>query len=388
MSGKNPFLGLGFGSPFTSFSRTAAVALSKIIIGSRQHDTPQSNAGAVYVYDLDGTNELKLTASDAATDDYFGRGVAIGSGKIVVGAASDDDNGNYNSGSVYVYDLDGTGEFKITASDSRVFQSFGRVLAVGDSKIVIGVTGENSSAGAVYIYNLDGTGEIKLSASDAAGSDYFGSSVAVGDGKIVVGAYGEDSSGTTDGGSAYIYNLDGTGEIKITASDVANSDNFGYSVAVGNSKVVVGSPYDDDAGSVSGSAYIYNLDGTGEIKITSPDDHAYEYFGQSVAVGNSKVVVGCPMDDAGSQVGAVYVFDLDGTSPIKLTASDGSGGDRLGGSVAIAGNKVVAGASGEDDRGSNAGAAYIFDLDTSSQIKLTASDGAGGDLYGDHVAAG
>ena len=388
MSGKNPFLGLGFGSPFTSFSRAAAVSLGKIVIGSRQHDTPLSNSGAAYVYDLDGTNELKITASDTAADDYFGRGVAVGSGKIVVGAASDDDNGNYNSGSVYVYDLDGTGEIKITASDSRVFQSFGRILAVGDGKIVVGVTGENSAAGAVYVYNLDGTGEIKISASDATGSDYFGSSVAVGDGKIVVGAVGEDPSGTSEGGSAYIYNLDGTGEIKITASDVANNDNFGHSVAVGNSKIVVGSPYDDDAGSVSGSAYIYNLDGTGEIKITSPDDHAFEYFGQSVAVGNNKVVVGCPMDDGGSQVGAVYVFNLDGTGPIKLTASDGGGGDRLGESVAIAGNKVVASASGDDDRGSNAGAAYIFDLETSSQIKLTASDGAGGDLYGAHVDVG
>ena len=336
MSGKNPFLGLGFGSPFTSFSRAAAVSLGKIVIGSRQHDTPLSNSGAAYVYDLDGTNELKITASDTAADDYFGRGVAVGSGKIVVGAASDDDNGNYNSGSVYVYDLDGTGEIKITASDSRVFQSFGRILAVGDGKIVVGVTGENSAAGAVYVYNLDGTGEIKISASDATGSDYFGSSVAVGDGKIVVGAVGEDPSGTSEGGSAYIY----------------------------------------------------NLDGTGEIKITSPDDHAFEYFGQSVAVGNNKVVVGCPMDDGGSQVGAVYVFNLDGTGPIKLTASDGGGGDRLGESVAIAGNKVVASASGDDDRGSNAGAAYIFDLETSSQIKLTASDGAGGDLYGAHVDVG
>ena len=94
--------------------------------------------------------------------------------------------------------------------------------------------------------------ETKITASDGAASDYFGWSVAVGSGRIVVGAYGDDDNGSTSG-SAYIFDLNGNQLIKITASDGAASDNFGISVAVGSGRIVVGAFYDDD----KGSAYIY-----------------------------------------------------------------------------------------------------------------------------------
>ncbi len=45
---------------------------------------------------------------------------------------------------------------------------------------------------------------------------------------------------------------------KITASDGASGDFFGISVAVGSGRIVVGAYGDDDNGSISGSAYIYN----------------------------------------------------------------------------------------------------------------------------------
>ena len=49
------------------------------------------------------SNENKITASDGAAYDYFGQSVAVGSGRIVVGAYQDDDNGS-NSGSAYIYE--------------------------------------------------------------------------------------------------------------------------------------------------------------------------------------------------------------------------------------------------------------------------------------------
>jgi hypothetical protein len=149
----------------------------------------------------------KITASDGAAGDNFGHSVAVGNGRIVVGALQDDDNGS-DSGSVYIFDLNGTQLAKITASDG-------------------------------------------------AAGDFFGTSVAVGNGRIVVGAYADDDNGDASG-SAYIFDLDGTQLAKITASDGAVSDFFGTSVAIGNGRIVVCSPYDDDNGSSSGSAYIYN----------------------------------------------------------------------------------------------------------------------------------
>ena len=47
---------------------------------------------------------------------------------------------------------------------------------------------------------------------------------------------------------------------KLTASDASSGDDFGLSVAIGGSTVVVGAYCDDDAGTDSGAAYIFSSD--------------------------------------------------------------------------------------------------------------------------------
>ena len=99
----------------------------------------------------------------------------------------------------------------------------------GPSKFVVGAYGDDSQEGAAYVYNTDGTGEVKLTASDGADNDRFGESVAIQGDKIIVGAYADDDSGI-DSGSVYVYNLDGTGELKIKASDASIDGQFGFSL--------------------------------------------------------------------------------------------------------------------------------------------------------------
>ncbi|CAK0794427.1 unnamed protein product, partial [Prorocentrum cordatum] len=167
---------------------------------------------------------------------------------------------------------------------------------------------------------------LKLVASDGAAGDFFGISVAVSsDGaRVVVGAYGDDDQGSSSG-SAYV--LDGTtGErlLKLVASDGAENDYFGVSVAVSSdgARVVVGAYGDDDVGSRSGSAYV--LDGTtGErlLKLVASDGAAFDGFGISVAVSSdgARVVVGAYYDDDG---GSAYVLDgATGERLLKLVAS-------------------------------------------------------------------
>ena len=329
--------------------------------------------------EVDGSSESKITPSDGASGDRFGYSVAVGSSKIVVGAYQDDDTAS-SSGSVYVYDLDGTNEVKINASDAAFADLFGHSVAVGSNKIVVGAYSDDdngSASGSAYIYNLDGTGEVKIDASDGFDNDRYGFSVAVGDNKVVIGAPNDDISSNGDQGSVYIYNLDGTGEVKITASDGSNGDKFGISVAVGESKIVVGTETKD-------AVYVYDLDGSNELKITPSDSTAD--FGYAVAVGESKIVVGAYGDN--SSVGAVYVYDLDGSNELKITASDGGTLDRLGISVAVGNNKIVAGAQRDDDAAADAGAAYVFDLDGTNEVKLTADDGTADHYFGTSVAVG
>ena len=62
----------------------------------------------------------------------------------------------------------------------------------------------------------------------------------------------------------------------------------------------------------------------------------------------------------------------------KLTASDGAEEDQFGVSVAIDGDYIVAGAMGNDDKGSSSGSAYVFQLSGGAWTQvanLTASDG-------------
>ena len=95
----------------------------------------------------------------------------------------------------------------------------------------------------------------------------------------------------------------GTQAAKLTASDGAAYDNFGISVAVDGDTVVVGAPGDDGAGADSGSVYVFVkptggwATSTETAKLTASDGAALDYFGYSVAVDGDTVLVGAYQDD-------------------------------------------------------------------------------------------
>jgi len=339
------------------------------------------------------STEVKITASDGAAEDRFGYSLAVGSGRIVVGSVLDDDNGS-NSGSAYIFDLDGNQLAKITASDGAADDSFAEQtgIAVGSGRIVVGATGDDdngSLSGSAYIFDLDGNELSKITASDGAAGDVFGAPVSIGSGRIVVGSRWDDDNGTNSG-SAYIFDLDGNELTKITASDGTEFDVFGWSLAVDCGRIVVGAPLDDDNGTDSGSAYIFDLDGNQLAKITASDGAAGDEFGYSVAVGSGRIVVGADYADGenGTDSGSAYIFDLDGNQLAKIIASDGAAGDQFGISLAVGSGRIVVGANWDGDNGVKSGSAYVFDLDGNQLDKITASDGAADDNFGYSVAVG
>jgi hypothetical protein len=344
------------------------------------------------------STEIKITASDAYTQDYLGyeRTVAIGSGCVVVGALYEDINGT-NSGAAYIFDLDGNEIAKIDASDGASNDQFGRSVAAGSGRILVGAPyndDDGSASGEVYFYNQDGQQVLSRRASDAAAGDIFGYSVAIGCNRAVVGAPGNDDNGSNSG-SAYIFDLDGNEITKITASDAALDDQFGFICAIGNGRIVVGAPYNDDGSTNAGSAYIFDLEGNQIAKITAPDATTSNaslgvQFGRDVAVGSGRIVVGAPFENTSSSIlaGSAYIFDLEGNQIAKITASDGIAYDYFGYAVGVGSGKIVVGAYNDDDNGSNSGSAYIFDLDGTQIAKIDASDGASNDNYGRAVAIG
>ena len=89
-------------------------------------------------------------------------------------------------------------------------------------------------------------------------------------------------------------------EFKITASDGADFDEFGYSVSISGDYAVVGAFADDDNGSSSGSAYIFKRTGTSwtqEAKLLPSDGAAGDEFGLFVSISGDYAVVGARLDD-------------------------------------------------------------------------------------------
>ena len=165
---------------------------------------------------------------------------------------------------------------------------------------------------------------------------------------------------------------------KLVASDAASGDEFGRAVAVSGSTAIIGARYDDDHGSNAGSAYLFDVNSGQQLaKLTAADLQTNDQFGYAVAIDGVHAIVGAfGDDDTGTDSGAAYIFDArTGQQRLKLTASDAQPGDQFGYSVAICGNYAIVGARGDDDAGNDSGSAYIFDVGTGLQrFKLTAAD--------------
>ena len=240
----------------------------------------------------------------------------------------------------------------------------------------------------------------KLVASDGASDDFFGYSVALSGDTAVIGAFKDDDQILgDDAGSAYVFSRSGKTwhqQAKLTAIDGAPNDTFGGNVALSGDTIAVGSMRDDDRGENSGSAYVFtrsNGSWNPQTKISAADGAKGNAFGQSLALSGNTVIIGSPRDDVnGEDTGSVYVFIRDGAvwrQHAKLTADDGADGDLFGISVAISGDTILVGADLHDEVAPDAGAVYVYTRTGnkwSQQAKLTAADGSETDIFGVRVA--
>jgi uncharacterized repeat protein (TIGR01451 family) len=350
--------------------------------------------------------ETKLTAGDAEADDMFGQTVSISGNTIVVGAFNEG-----RKGAAYVYVHNGTDwieEAKLTANDGEAYDMFGWSVSVSGNTAIIGAPGHRDAgnySGSAYIFTRNLTSWVqvaKLTASDAALGDNFGWSVSIDGDTAVVGAHLDDTS-AIDSGSVYVFDrplsgwVDKTEDAKLTPTDAASDDMFGTSVSVSGNIIIAGAPGDDDAGSNSGSAYVFEFKKgvwSEQDKITAIDAAEGDEFGHSVSVDTDTAIIGAPKDDVAQQVdsGSAYIFAKKGKTwdqETKLTASDATSEDEFGFSVSISGNMVVIGTWLSNDAGSNSGSAYVFEkkgANWNEEGKLTASDADSEDQYGRSVS--
>ncbi len=314
------------------------------------------------------SQQQKLTADNPAAGDYFGHSGAVSGDTAVIGAVREDvstgavyiftrTNGVWSQ------------QQKLTGDDSDTGDYFGCSAAVSGDTAAVGAGFENNKNGAVYIFTRTGDGvwtkQAKLTDDEGADGKQFGWSVSLSGDTLAVGAVRDDDNGIKSG-SAYIFTrMNGmwSQQQKLLAGDGNSGDAFGQSVSLSEDSVLIGAHYNDDKVETSGagSAYVFTrMNGvwSQQQKLTASDGATYDRFGWSVSISGDTALIGAFGDD--SVQGSAYVFTrTDGmwSQQQKLTASDYSPADEFGQSVSLSGDAALIGALGNDDL---KGSAYIY----------------------------
>lgn len=229
--------------------------------------------------------------------------------------------------------------------------------------------------GAVRIHEV-ATGVLRheFKSPEATPFGYFGQAVAISGNRVVVGS--DLAAGDAPrAGQVHVFDLSAASPsvpfVTLTHPDPAADDLFGHSVAIHGNLVVVGVWLDDDGAENAGSAFVYDLSSPTPaipvLQLANPSPEENDSFGVAVGVSGSRVVVAAHGDDTvAANAGAAYVFDLQSGSPgvpvATLTLPGGAQNDGFGNSLSVSGTKVAIGVEAADAGATNAGKVAVFDL--------------------------
>lgn len=375
-----------------NFGIAVDVAEQTAIVGAFADDEAGNNAGAAYIFDFTGTQwvqNAKLVPMDLEAEDRMGNAVAIDARdnveRAVIGAYLDTGVANV-SGSAYIYESNG-GPWalfqKIVADPKGAGDLFGSAVAINGDFIIIGAPRANpkgSDSGAAYVFEFNGVEwvqQAQLTAGPDFGdpNDQFGTKVAISStmehGTVAAVSAWLDDESASNAGAVYLYRYDEAMDewnFEAKLCPALQNDQFGISVDIDGDRLAVGAWNDDDASSNGGAVYVFDYDGSAwqqTYKITAATS-VDERLGGSVALTGSTIVAGAYFNDfQAMDSGAVYVFRYNGADWVQgqvWHVIDGSG-DQFGVSVGVSPNVGIGGAWRHDQSGVNdSGAAFAFSI--------------------------
>jgi len=284
-----------------NFGFSVSISGDYAIVGAHKEDTGGVSAGAAYIFKKNSTTGLfeevnKIQASNRGDGDLFGISASISGDYAIVGSR-DEDTGASNVGAAYIFK-------------------------------------KNPTTGLFEEVHM-------IQASDKGEGDFFGYSSSISGDYAIVGAFNNDA-GTDDEGAAYIFKKNSTTGLfeevnKIVASDKEVNDNFGQSTSINGDYAIVGAPKEDSGTTDGGSAYVFKKNSTTGLfeevsKIQSSDRETYDYFGifGSVSISRDNIIVGAKGEDTGGNAaGAAYSFNMTETfiapTQTENNISDGEG---------------------------------------------------------------
>ena len=331
---------------FDFFGSSVAMAGNTLIVGSPSEDDDENGnnamqlSGSAYIFEKDGNGTWhqvqKIVASDRSEESYFGNAVAIDGDRLVVGSFRNEPQGEpsgSNYGAAYVFEKNSNGVWqeveKLIAPDAAPGDIFGYSVAISNNTVLIGAytesedpNGNNTlqAAGSAYFFERAGNGNWdfaqKIVPSDRRALDQFGFSLSLLGNRSLISAITQDydasgNNNITDTGAAYLFERNSSGvwieTQKIAASDRDFNDQFGSSVSLGPSRLVVGARFEDEDPngnnplSVAGSAYVFQKMTNGDWqeiqKIVASDREAADAFATSVSISGNTICLGAPLED-------------------------------------------------------------------------------------------
>ena len=443
------------GSELAKGGSALAIDGDTIVVGSDDND---DRTGSAYIFVRSGTTwseQEKLMPSDISQYDSFGISVAIAGDYVIVGSFRDDDKG-YDSGSAYIFVRSGstwTQQQKLVPSDGATNDIFGRAVAIAGNIAIVsaeqfneGQTYTGSGSGQVYVFTLPTSSPTvahsppppppfppplppppppspplpppppspppffislvslkqNILIDDGARNDHFGNSLAIDGDTLAIGARGYKSYT----GAVFIYTRTGTTwsfqQKIVSTSSNQYGENFAGSIAlVGNTLFVAASSAQNDKEIQTGAVYVYaRSENTWRLEQTLLPDivipssgYYYGSFGASLAATTESLIVGDTTD-----AGSAYIFvrsDLSWTLQQKLVPSDSddlisSMSGRFGHSVGISRDVAAVGAYWDDtSNGMDSGSVYVYARSGTTwthQEKIIPSDGASMEQFGQSLA--
>jgi len=310
------------------FGSSVAVDGDRIVVGAyhdRSHGSYRGFVGKAHLFDAVTGNVLRTFDDPTLTfDDYFGRSVAIDGNHVLIGAWGDDTNGR-DVGQAHLFDAT-TGGLLQTFNDPTAteYDYFGFSVALDGDHVLIGARGDSTNGAAVgqaYLFDAT-TGNLLHTFNDPTVTrDSFGWSTALDGNHVLIGATHDDTLGMNVG-QAHLFDAT-TGSLLHTFNDptVTDGDLFGRSVAIHGNDILIGAVSDDTLAHDVGQVHLFDAV-SGDLLQTfnDPTITGRDGFGKSVAISDSRILVGANGDNTnGSRVGQAHVYTIPEPSILALT---------------------------------------------------------------------
>jgi hypothetical protein len=366
------------------FATGVAIDGDSAIVGAIYDDDLGTSSGSAYVFRKQpgDPNEwlqvAKLTASDGAADDWFGRSPSISGDFAIVGASRSDTPAGANAGAAYVFQKvsDTWVEVaKLTADSGAVGDGFGTAVTIDGDTAAVSAPNVGSGSNCCEVIYDPGCDDPDCEAAVCAVmpfccNTYWDLPCA----ELAFDLCGGLCDELVNYGELFVFEREPGGPAwiqvaRFTASVPVHLGQLGRSISLSGDTLIASGTDDSNRG----KAYIFQRDHGGpghwgEVAVLESGPSLLDEFGCSVSISGDTAIIGARYDDEeGHSSGAAYVFERDEGGPnqwglvTKLKALRPHASALFGCRVSISGDFALVGAKDDNEFGYAAGAAYLFE---------------------------